>query len=471
MVFNSLAYILFFLPLVFFGYFYLVKKKLIIASKFWLVISNLFFYSWWNINYLPLIFISISINYIVAISIFNDNRLEFFLRKKLNLLFGLIFNLGLLGFFKYNNFFIVNIKNITDINFDFLNIALPLGISFYTIKQITFLIDCYEGLVKEKKFIDYMLFVTFFPAFISGPIVRYNEFTSQITSLKNKVINYKNIAAGIFILSVGLFKKSIIADTLSPWVALGFDQSQLLNFYDAWIASLSFTFQIYFDFSGYTDMAIGSALLFNIKLPNNFNSPYKAQNIIDYWKRWHITLTNFITTYIFTPILRSYQKATFHKAMIAIMAAFFISGIWHGASWMFVIWGILHGSAIVINHYFRKYCSNFYNIKLSSKYISWLITFNFINIANIFFRSRNLDDALRILQSMLGFGNVEMSVILIYKLVFILGLLAISILLKNSAQQLNFIRSNIQHKFYFSIFTFLALISIGDYSNFLYFNF
>lgn len=401
MLFNSYEFIFAFLPISFFVYFYLNHKRLTTASKGWLVLTSLFFYSWWNIVYLPLILISILFNYIITNTMieYDESKKIFFSKKRL-LQIGLVFNIGLLVYFKFMDFFITNINSLINTDIELLHLALPLAISFFTLQQIAFLIDSYEGLVKERSFLDYTIFVIFFPQLIAGPIVHHKEMMPQFASVKNKVKNYKNIALGLFIFSIGLFKKVIIADTFAIWATAGFDTSTSLHLIAAWATSLSYTFQLYFDFSGYMDMAIGAALLFNIKLPQNFNSPYKATGMIDFWKRWHITLTNFITTYIYTPIIRSFEKLTFHKAMIATVIAFLIAGLWHGASWMFVIFGGLHGIGISINHYWKKT-----KIKMN-KILAWFITFNFVNITFIFFRAKEWDDAMRVLGSMFSLNNI-----------------------------------------------------------------
>jgi len=419
LLFNSYIYIFLFLPITFFVYFFLNSKRLTTASRGWLILASLFFYSWWNIIYLPLILISVSINYLLAISLidYDELRKKYFSKKTI-LFVGLIFNIGLLVYFKYMDFFISNINSLTNTNIELLHLALPLAISFFTLQQIAFLVDAYEGLVKERNFVNYTLFVTFFPQLIAGPIVHHKEMMPQFVNIRNKVKNYKNIALGLFIFSIGLFKKVVIADTFSIWSTTGFDIAESLNLIAAWVTSLSYTFQMYFDFSGYMDMAIGSALLFNIKLPRNFNSPYKAIGIIEYWSRWHITLTNYITTYIYTPILRSFKNITFHKAMYATVVAFLISGIWHGASWMFVFWGGLHGTAIAVNHYWKKYWSKQLNIKIN-KYIAWFITFNFVNITFIFFRAKEWDDAIKVLKGMIGFSGIVLPNFLSSKLAFL----------------------------------------------------
>ena len=491
MLFNSYEFIFAFLPISFFVYFYLNSKRLTTAAKAWLVFTSLFFYSWWNIMYLPLILISILFNYTITNTMieYDKSRRKYFSKKSL-LHAGLLFNIGLLVYFKYMDFFISNTNTISGSDIELLHLALPLAISFFTLQQIAFLIDSYEGLVKEKNFLDYTIFVTFFPQLIAGPIVHHKEMMPQFANVRNKVKNYKNIAIGLFIFSIGLFKKVVIADTFAVWATQGFDVATTLNLFEAWATSLSYTFQLYFDFSGYTDMAIGAALLFNIKLPINFNSPYKATGMIDFWQRWHITLTSFITTYIYTPIVRSFKNLSFHKAMVATVITFLIAGLWHGASWMFVIFGGLHGLGIVVNHYWQK------KIKIKiNKILAWLITFNFVNITFVFFRAKEWNDAIKILSSMFSLENIVLPDRLENKLSFlssygiefgawaknisgdnwtviwiIIGF-ALVLIFNNSIQRINNFQFNYR-TVSLATFTFIfSILSLDKVSEFLYFNF
>lgn len=333
--------------------------------------------------------------------------------KKSLLKIGLLFNIGLLIFFKYMDFFISNTNFVLKTEIPLWYLTLPLGISFFTLQQITLLVDTYEGLVNETKILNYMLYVVFFPQLVAGPIVHHKDMMPQFEGRKNKVKNFDNIALGLFIFFIGLFKKVIMGDVLGTWASAGFDTSTSLDFFEAWTTSLAYTFQLYFDFSGYTDMAIGAGLLFNIKLPQNFNSPLMATGTIDFWKRWHITLTSFITTYIYTPIVRSFKTLTFNKGMMATVAAFFIAGLWHGASWMFILYGILHGVGLVINHYWRRT-----KIKISP-ILAWFITFNFINITFVVFRAKVWTDASKIFNGMLGLRGVVLPKILATPLAFL----------------------------------------------------
>jgi D-alanyl-lipoteichoic acid acyltransferase DltB (MBOAT superfamily) len=411
------------------------------------------------------------------------------LSKKLLFQIGILFNISLLAYYKYMDFFIENTNILLNTNIELIHLALPLAISFFTLQQVAFLVDSYEGLVEEKDFLDYAIFVSFFPQLIAGPIVHHAEMMPQFSSKWNMLKNYKNISAGLFIFSIGLFKKVVIADQFAQWANAGFNNAQVLNLLEAWATSLSYTFQMYFDFSGYTDMAIGAALLFNIKLPQNFNSPYKATGVIDYWQRWHITLTVFIKTYVYTPILRSFTKLTFNKAMLATFLAMFVSGLWHGAAWTFIFWGSLHGIALVINHLWHKHTK--YKMP---KILAWVITFNFINISLVIFKASTISQAFDLLKNMF-FGDIVLYHSLENSLAFLVPYgvsfskvfehiggksqtfayliiaFIIVLFLKNSNQIIeNFKPSKLTLMYTFTIFV-TAISMLTNFSEFLYFNF
>lgn len=410
MLFNSYEFIFAFLPITFFIYFYLNHKRLTKASQAFLVFSSLFFYSWWNIAYLPIILSSMLFNYAVGNSLNNEKSNHRFSKKSI-LIFGIVSNLALLGYFKYADFFIENLNLAIGTNIELLNLLLPLAISFFTFQQIAYLVDSYRQETNEYDFLNYALFVTFFPQLIAGPIVHHKEMMPQFAKTKNKVKNYKNIATGLFIFSIGLFKKVVLADTFAVWATKGFDVATTLNLFEAWATSLSYTFQLYFDFSGYCDMAIGIALLFNIKLPINFNSPYKALNIQDFWRRWHMTLSRFLKDYIYIP-LGGNRKGEF-KTYTNLMATFILGGIWHGAGWTFIFWGFLHGLALAINRAWSKLGFKLYS------WIAWFITFNFVNVAWVFFRAKEWDDALKVLSGMVGLSGIVIKEKLESKLSFL----------------------------------------------------
>jgi len=487
MLFNSYEFIFVFLPITFFIYFYLNHKRLTEASKGFLVCSSLFFYSWWNVAYLPIILSSMVFNYVIGRSLnktCKDKSKGF--SKKSILIFGIVFNLSLLGYFKYTDFLIENFNLAFSSDADLLHLALPLAISFFTFQQIAYLVDSYRQETKEYDFLNYALFVTFFPQLIAGPIVHHKEMMPQFAKTRNKVKNYRNIAMGLFIFSIGLFKKVVIADTFAGWATAGFDVATTLNLFEAWATSLSYTFQLYFDFSGYTDMAIGLALLFNIRLPVNFNSPYKATNIQDFWRRWHITLSRFLRDYVYIP-LGGNRKGGF-RTYNNLMATFVLGGLWHGAAWTFVFWGFLHGLALIIQRLWSKL-----GIKLWT-WLAWLITFNFVNITWVFFRAKEWDDALKVLNSMFSLDNVVLHIKLKDKLLFLsqynvefgtmFGVqgtsfvavwLAFTLLLvisfKNTIQLSSALRLNTYYALITALLFVIALYDMNKISEFLYFNF
>jgi D-alanyl-lipoteichoic acid acyltransferase DltB (MBOAT superfamily) len=400
MLFNSVAFLFLFLPVTLLGYFLFNRKRLTLAANAWLLFASLFFYGWWNIRYLPLILASILFNYTVAGLMIDVERVKTPVSRRSLLIFGLVANLLFLGYFKYTNFFIGNVNALLSTRLPLLKIVLPLGISFFTITQIAFLVDCYEGLVEERKLLNYALFVTFFPHLLAGPILHHKEMMPQFDAPRNKVFNHKNFYLGACLFLAGLAKKVIIADRFAVWANAGFDSTVPLSLIEAWLASFSYTLQLYFDFSGYSDMAIGIGWLFNVQLPLNFNSPYKATSIIDFWKRWHMTLTNFITTYLYTPLLKSFGTITFRNSLIAIFIAMLISGFWHGAGWTFIVWGGVHGLALVVNHQWKKR-----KLKMRPG-CGWLLTLLFVNVAFVFFRARNMAAAWMVVKGMCGLNGV-----------------------------------------------------------------
>lgn len=484
MLFNSYEFIFLFLPFTFFTYFYLNKKRLTEVAKGFLVLSSLFFYSWWNVIYLPLILGSMVFNYCFGVELNKENSK---ISKKFILILGIVANLMLLGYFKYSDFFISNVNFIFNTQIPHLNLLLPLAISFFTFQQIAYLVDsAMGGGTKQYDFLNYCLFVTFFPQLIAGPIVHHKEMMPQFANIRNKIINYKNIALGLFIFSIGLFKKVVIADSFAVWATNGFDKATVLNLFEAWATSLSYTFQLYFDFSGYCDMAIGAALLFNIKLPINFNSPYKALNIQDFWRRWHITLSRFLRDYIYIPLggnrkggLRTYAN---------LMTTFVIGGIWHGAGWTFVFWGFLHGVALVIHRIWSEL-----GFKMN-KILAWFITFNFINITWVFFRAKDWDDALKVLKGMFGLSGIVLPNFLLVKLGFLtkygvgfynfiervgdkntllfimLGFI-LTLTFKNSIKILEKLKFSFKYILFSATIFSWAILSLNKISEFLYFNF
>jgi len=483
MLFNSYEYIFAFMPITFFIYFFLLHKRLIVGAKGFLVFASLFFYSWWNITYLPIILSSMLFNYVIGNSLnktFKKERVS----KKALLTFGIVANLSLLGYFKYADFFLENVNYFSGSSIELLHLALPLAISFFTFQQVAYLVDSYRGETAEYDFLNYSLFVTFFPQLIAGPIVHHKEMMPQFSNKWNQVKNYKNIATGLFIFSMGLFKKVVIADAFSVWATAGFDKAETLNMIEAWATSLSYTFQLYFDFSGYTDMAIGGALLFNILLPQNFNSPYKAKDIQDFWRRWHITLSRFLRDYIYIPLGGS--RVAEYRVLTNLMITFIIGGLWHGAGWTFVFWGFMHGCALIIHRVWKNLGFTMNSV------LAWFITFNFINISWVFFRAKEWSDALKVLKGMFGMSGYinqysqKLSLVGEHigakSLLYTIGgdsmtvkLLLISFIIilfaKNSYEYMQNIKFTKKTLVLYAFMSSIALLYLNNMSEFLYFNF
>jgi alginate O-acetyltransferase complex protein AlgI len=396
MLFNSYIFIFLFLPITFAVYFALNRKKQILVAKAWFVLASLFFYGYWNPIYVPLILGSILFNYAVSSTL--NLRRHHLPPSSWMLVVGITGNLALLSYFKYMNFFITNINAVSSLNLELLHITLPLGISFFTFTQIAYLVDTARGAAHEYSLLNYALFVSFFPYLLAGPITHHKEMMPQFETLRNKILNHKHIAQGLTLFSMGLFKKVIIADRLAGWANAGFDHASGLTLIGAWITSLSYTLQLYYDFSGYTDMALGAALLFNIKLPVNFNSPYKSLNIQEFWRRWHMTLGRFFRDYIYFPLGGS--RVPEPQIILNILVTFFLVGLWHGAGWTFIIWGLLHGFALGV---FRLWHKTPFRLP---RLVSWIITFNFVNAAWVFFRAQSFSEAMNVLKGMVGLTGV-----------------------------------------------------------------
>ena len=400
MLFHSFNYLVIFLPSVF-TIFFLIRKFSEDDGKIFLIFSGIFFYGYWNIKFIPLIIFSILFNFFLSQKIKTiDNKKK----RKVILLLGIFCNVFYLGIFKYTDFVIVNLNYFFNLDINVLGLPFPLAMSFFTFQTIAYLVDTYDNEIKNHTLKEYSLFIIFFPQLIAGPIVRFNNMVSQFNSFDSKFIYKKNIILGLTIILIGLFKKLVLADNLSINVDYGFNNYESINFIESWISSLSFTFQLYFDFSGYIDMATGSALLFNILLPKNFDSPFKASSLISFWKCWHITLFNFLMNYIYFPILRSLKEINFFNAMFVTLIVFIISGIWHGPTWGYIIFGTLHGIGMIINHIFNRI--NLFNM---NKFCGWFLTIIYVNFTLIFFRSENFNTALSIIKSMIGVNGFELN--------------------------------------------------------------
>ena len=385
MLFPTFTFIFGFLPLTVIVYF-LISSRSRIASQIWLVLASFVFYSWFNWSYSLILGGSLLMNWVFA-------QLLYKKQSKIILTIGIICNVLLLGYFKYYDFFIENINAVFQTSFLLKHILLPLGISFFTFQQISFLQLVYSrSLAKRYSFGSYALFVCFFPQLIAGPIVLPDEMMSQFDKDDCLHPNARNIAAGLYLFSLGMSKKILLADFFAEMADPGF-LNAAGNFFTGWKTALSYTFQIYFDFSGYCDMAIGLGLLFNIRLPKNFHSPYLSENIADFWRRWHITLGRFLMTGLYIPL--GGNRCGKFRNCLNLLITFFVSGLWHGASWLFVLWGMLHGTALVIHRIWSK----FLGLKMH-RIPAKLITFLFVLLAWIPFRATDMSQVKQLLSAM-----------------------------------------------------------------------
>ena len=408
MLFNSFEFIFIFLPSAVALYAICLRYNKMELGLALLVLGSLFFYGYWQPAYLYLILFSIASNYLIG------RKLSVLGRRKgkLLLVFGVSINLLLLGYFKYFNFFVDNLNSILELTWNIEKIFLPLAISFFTFQQVSYLVDVWEGKAEEYSLLHYSLFVCFFPQLIAGPIVHHSEMLPQFIKRGALPPWWKNIAIGLSIFSIGLFKKTIIADSLSLYVAPIYDDplaSSEVDFFSAWASTLAYTFQLYFDFSGYSDMAIGCARMFGIILPLNFFSPYKAVSIVDFWRRWHITLSRFLRDYLYISLGGNRKGKT--RRYINLFLTMLLGGLWHGAGWPFVVWGCLHGIYLVVNHAWRKFVKTMkLDIEENRLYIfsCWLLTFLAVVISWVFFRSPSLDQAGNILFAMAGLNGASL---------------------------------------------------------------
>ena len=412
MLFNSYPFLLLFLPVTAIVFFRLGAYSRQLAAV-WLGASSLIFYGYWNPAYVGLLLVSIFFNYGIGYALAQEHNTDRNQRKNFILTAGIIADLLLLGYYKYANFFLDTANQLLDTGWTLHDILLPLGISFFTFTQIAFLVDAWSGKAREYSFIHYLLFVTYFPHLIAGPVLHHKEMMPQFARPETYRFSWDNMTIGLTIFTIGLFKKSVLADGVSPYANVAFhaaDTGEMLDFLAAWGGALAYTVQLYFDFSGYSDMAIGLSRMFGIILPLNFNSPYKAANIIDFWRRWHMTLSRFLRDYLYIP-LGGNRKGPMRR-QINLMVTMLLGGLWHGASWNFVLWGGLHGLYLAINHGWRslhkKYFSSLGDIGIWGKLMAWTFTFIAVVAAWVFFRATTLEGALSMLSGMIGLHGISL---------------------------------------------------------------
>ena len=409
MLFNSIEFIFAFFPIAVLVFFGLARFSRLLAAG-WLTITSLFFYGWWNSPYVALLLASIAFNYAAGFQLarlVDDDRQS--LARPL-LVLAVTANLALLGYYKYANFFVDILSVTTSIRSSLGHVVLPLGISFFTFTQIAFLVDAYRGLAKEYNPIHYGLFVSYFPHLIAGPVLHHKEMMPQFQDARAYQVNWEDVAVGLTIFVIGLFKKTIIADGVAPYVAPIFAAPGNPDFFTAWGGALAYTFQLYFDFSGYSDMAIGLSRVFGVKLPLNFDSPYKAVNIIDFWRRWHMTLSRFLRDYLYFS-LGGNRKGPMRR-YVNLMITMMLGGLWHGAGWTFVMWGTLHGLYLVFNHLWRalrQWAGQDLDRETSfGRGVSRLITLFAVIVGWVFFRATSFGDAVAILRGMAGLNGVSL---------------------------------------------------------------
>jgi alginate O-acetyltransferase complex protein AlgI len=399
MLFNSHAFLFGFLPVVLLAYFAAARRGGEWANAV-LAAASLFFYGWWDVRYLPLLLGSIAVNYACSLRI----RAAAGRARGRWLTFAVAANLALLGWYKYAGFFAGAAAALTGWQVPLVKIVLPVGISFFTFTQIAFLVDTARGLVRESRFLHYLLFVTYFPHLVAGPVLHHREMMPQFADRANLVPRASNFAIGASIFAIGLAKKVLIADSLAPYANMLFGAPQDASLLVAWGGVLAYTFQLYFDFSGYSDMAIGLSRLFGVRLPLNFDSPYKAPSITAFWRRWHMTLSRFLRDYLYVPLGGNRKGALRRHANL--MTTMVLGGLWHGAGWNFVIWGALHGIYLVIDHA----CTSL-RTRLGWRgggVAAWALTFGAVCVAWVFFRAPDIATALALLRGMAGIEGVAL---------------------------------------------------------------
>lgn len=403
MLFNSYIFIFLFFPVCLIGYYSLIRWKKREAAQLFLIAMSFWFYGYFQINYLLIMIFSIACNYIFHRLL---SRITMRRQAKAVLVLSVALNLGILFYFKYFDFFVENINAVFGTSFLLRHVILPLGISFFTFQQIGFLVDTYRGEIKNCRLFPYVLFVAFFPQLVAGPIVSQSEMLSQFEEMTDKTFDWEKFSRGFVLFILGLFKKVILADTFGAGVDYGYANIELLGRMDAALLLVFYSLQLYFDFSGYCDMARGIGSMLGIELPVNFNSPYKAVNMVDFWKRWHITLNRFFTRYVYIPLGGNRRGEI--RMYINFLLVFLLSGLWHGAGWNFLVWGMMHGILYVITRWWqlhpgkkmtdvsRQEKRGYLRNKIMT-FVSRIALFFYVSIAWVYFRAENVAQANRLL--------------------------------------------------------------------------
>jgi alginate O-acetyltransferase complex protein AlgI len=414
MLFNSYVFIFLFFPATFLGFFWISRNSRPLAAL-WLAAASVFFYGWWDAKYVALLLASAAFNFAMGSTIARArDKPGPRARGTALLAFAITANLALLGYYKYTNFFVSTANQVAGLGWIPLDIILPLGISFFTFTQIAYLVDVHRGIAREYNLIHYLLFVTYFPHLIAGPVLHHKQMMPQFASSKTYKIDIHNVNSGLTIFAIGLFKKVVLADQFAVYANPVFNavswggEPKLI---EAWTGALAYALQLYFDFSGYSDMAIGMSRMLNIRLPLNFNSPYKATNIIEFWRRWHMTLSAFLRDYLYFPLGGNRKGSA--RRYLNLLATMLLGGLWHGASWTFVLWGGLHGVYLIINHGWRALKEAF---KLpavpGASLIAGALTFVSVVAAWVPFRAESFGAAVAMLKGMAGLHGVSLPPVL-----------------------------------------------------------
>lgn len=505
MLFNSYIFMLFFLPVTIGGYFLInrYKKTETNIDLWWLFLMSLWFYGYTNPVYLILLLFSIGVNYFISMKINANRDKNEISAAKGWMISGIVFDVVLLLYYKYFDFFVSNINLAFGTDWTLKNLILPLGISFFTFKQIAYVVDCYR-MEKQVRYrwIEYATYVAFFPQLISGPIGLHYEFVPKMREVALKKIDFANMNQGLYAIAMGLAKKGLIADNLSKIVAVGFTDIANLSGASAWLVMLSYTLQIYFDFSGYSDVAWGIEKMLNLEPVINFNSPYKAKSISEFWERWHMSLTRFFTRYVYIPLGGSRKGKI--RTYLNTMLVFCLSGLWHGANWTFVLWGVLHGLVMTMEKIGKDLRKAISNVKIENRLllflgrmIGFVYTFLFVNLAWVLFRVTDLNQALvfverlfvkerEIAPTILEKVNdlVEIRVLVRFGLnsvvttypwlpcvVLIIMILLSVFVMKNTQEKIASSKYGVVSSFFVILLLVWSVISFADVTEFLYFNF
>ena len=399
MLFNSYDFLFLFLPITLAGYFSLGRTKKSGLANVWLIFASLFFYAYWDWHFLPVLVVSIIGNYFLAGRIqaaFAEGcggacRLWFWI--------GLAFDLGTLGYYKYYNFIAKNLDRL-GAGLPLLDIVLPLGISFFTITQLLYLYDSYKGVARDHDPVRYALFVSFFPHLLAGPILYHRQMMRQFADEKLRRFQWENVSRGLALFTIGLAKKVLIADPLAIYANAGYADPASLSLWSGWLTAISYMLQIYFDFSGYSDMAVGLARMMNLSIPINFNAPYRAASIITFWQRWHISLTNAITACVYFPIVQSFRRRTLLHTVFAAFVTLFLVGIWHGAGWTYVAYALLNAAGIAVNYVWRERGGHM------PQALARVLLLGYVLATSVFFRAASIHDACQMLAIMAGAQGV-----------------------------------------------------------------